>query len=129
MIFPCALPVGLPRSIRQTLLPVYRDQLRDQLQSFLLLQPQMSGGSQQSEPFSHDGEENDDRAARDQRDLRQLYAMGWEQLDAEQRHVRWERGRARLVPEEQIKWWGEMPDELKVGLTPPEPVVADQGEN
>lgn len=111
------------------LLPFYRHQLREQLHSFLLLQPRKSGRSEQSEPFSHDGEEGEDRAARDQQDLRQLYAMGWEQLNAEQRRVKWDRARATLVTAEQIMWWAEMPDELKVGLTPPEPVVAGENEN
>lgn len=129
MISPCALPVGLPRSIRETLLPHYREQLREQLQSFLLLQPGKTGRSEQSEPFSQDGEESEDEDVREQQELREEFAMGWEQLDAEQRHMTWEEGRATLVPEEQIKWWGMMPDELKVGLTSPEPVVAEPIEN
>lgn len=129
VIFPCALPVGLPRSIREKLLPIYRDKLREELQLFLSLQPKSSGRSQQSEPFSQDGEESEDRAARDQQELRQLYADGWEKLNAEQRRVKWNRGRAALVPEEQVKWWEEMPDELKVGLTPPEPVLAQPKQN
>lgn len=119
VIFPCALPIGLPRSIRDKLLPLYRTKLKDSLLLLISLQAIKSGRSTQSETFSQDGEESEERTSENQEELRKLYACGWEELDAEQRRAKWDRGRGSLAPVQQLLWWYDMPDKLKVGLTPP----------
>lgn len=121
VISPCALPIGLPRSIRDKLLPLYRIKLKDSLLLLVSMQAIKSGRSAQIERFSQDGGESEERTLEIQEELRKLYASGWEELDAEQRRAKWDRGRCSLAPAQQILWWDDMPDKLKVGLTPPVP--------
>lgn len=130
--FPCALPVGLPSSIRRTLLDKYLLELRERLTALTQTKRSCSSKSAQSATLSHDGDSEVGPTAH-QRRLLEGNKSVWAELGDEVRRKKWDRVGAGLTPEQLMSWWAEMSEELKVGLTPPEkaqkPVVVPEMAN
>lgn len=115
--FPCALPVGLPSSVRQKLLNKYRRELRSRLTP-LLNQKRPSAESGQSDTLSQDGDADIKPASEQDRYLR-VYNSGWDGLDQAARKDRWQEAGKELSVEQLQAWWAEMDEDMKVGLLAP----------
>lgn len=112
IVVPCAFPIGLPRSIRESLLQQYRGELRTRLLRLV----QRNRWAQSDALLVRD----DCQIVTDsKRWLLRMYKSGWEALDLEQRKERWE-GARRGLPHELLEgWWASMEENMKVGLAPP----------
>lgn len=117
MIFPCAFPMGLPRSIREGLLTHYRGELVDRLLALLKTDRRESSTSVQSKALSSDRKRQNTAKAKNW--LMRQYQNNWESLDLEERTTRWERARKELPVEMFEGWWLSMGAEQRVGLVPP----------
>lgn len=119
--FPCALPVGLPSSIRHKLLDKYRHELQGRLIALLNQKRSLSARSSQSAALSHDTDAEIKLTA-DQKELLRGYQSGWGTMDKAARQERWGEAVQSLAVEQLAKWWGEMSEDMKIGLLPPEQV-------
>lgn len=120
--FPCALPVGLPSSIRHKLLDKYRHELRGRLTTLLNQKRGLSARSSQSNALSHDGDGDGDseiKPTTNQKVLLRMLKGGWSALDHAARDERWQTAADGLTFEQLITWWGEMNEDMKIGLLPP----------
>lgn len=117
--FPCAFPIGLPRSVRGKLLELYRRELRERLTDLLALERKLSGRSTQSATLSLDGDAEAAAAERENWALLRMYQSGWAELQPEERRERWAEATADLEMEQLVAWWAEMEMETKLGLVPP----------
>lgn len=111
--FPCALPVGLPNSIRHKLLKKYRNELRVRLTELLDQKRSSSAKSTQSAALP------EAKLTAEQKQLLRIYKTGWAVLDHAERHERWGEARLGLVIGQLVTWWEELSEEMKVGLLPP----------
>lgn len=116
--FPCALPVGLPSSIRQKLLDKYRRELRGRLMELQDQRRSLSARSSQSAVLSHDGD-SELKPTAEQKELLSMYKAGWATLDMNERQDRWMEAVTGLANEQSMQWWDEMSEDTKVGLLPP----------
>lgn len=116
--FPCALPVGLPTSVRQKLLHKYRRELRSHLTALLNQKRSVSAGSGQSDTSSQDGDADIKSDSEQDRYLR-VYKSGWDELDQAARKDRWQEAGKELSVEQLQAWWAEMDEDMKVGLLAP----------
>lgn len=117
--FPCALPVGLPKSIHHKLLSKYRSQLRVRLTELLNQKRSLSARSTQSAALSHDGDDSEGKPTADQKQLLRIYKTGWAVLDHAERCERWGEARRGLAVGLLMTWWEEMSEDVKIGLVPP----------
>lgn len=116
VIVPCALPAGLPKTIRHRLLSKYRNQLRVRLTE---LMNQSRSLSTQSAALSHDGDESEGKPTGEQKQLLRIYRAGWAVLDQAERRERWGEARQGLAVGQLMTWWEEMSEDVKSGLVPP----------
>lgn len=69
--------------------------------------------------MSLDGDTEVKPTANQQR-LLEIYKSVWADLDDGARRKKWDRAGRGLTVEQLMRWWAEMSEELKIGLTPPE---------
>lgn len=96
-IFPTALPVGLPESIRHRLIVLYKARLRVELDTLVITARSLSGLSLQSEPLSVASDDGDEAKAKAKvNSLRaeshwRIWLIEWFQLDEPERREEWRR--------------------------------------
>lgn len=118
IIYPCALPIGLPRSIREKLLVHYRGELRVRLAPLVDKNRRESSTSVQSNALSVDKQKQNTSKAKQM--LMRQYQNNWENLGPVERIERWQKARNNLSPEMLEGWWFSMGPDQRVGLVPPE---------
>lgn len=122
IIFPCALPVGLPSSIRRKLLDKYRHELRGRLDALPKEKQRSSSAksaeSTQSATLSLDGD-SEVKPTKNQIRVLRIYQLKWPELNDEERQEEWETASQELTVGQLKAWWAEMSEEMKKGLSPP----------
>lgn len=120
VVFPCALPIGLPHPVRQRLLITYRSHLKARLRA--LMGPDTaapSSASIQSQPLSDHSTNAAQSPYYEHKKVALSIMQDWEELSTENVITEWGSIRTELsrAVVEACWWW--MRDDYKSVLTPP----------
>lgn len=120
IVFPCALPIGLPREVRKRLLATYRADLKTRLRALKRRsQSSESSSSQQSEPLSDHENDKEQLPNREEIEAALEIMEDWEEMPIEMVSTKWEEVKAKLLPAVADACWQNMREDYKLVLTPP----------
>lgn len=120
IIFPCALPIGLPQQVRDRLLKTYRGDLQARLRALVRRsQSSDTASSRQSQPLS-DHDQNEAQSPHwEHKDAALQIIEDMEEMSGRDVIVEWENVKTVLSRVVVDACWWYMRDELKAVLTPP----------
>lgn len=120
IVFPCALPIGLPQQVRTRLLETYRTDLKNRLRKMVERgQSSDTSSSSQSEPLSDHGKNEQQSADLPEKDDALQVMQDWEDMSMESVSAEWEEVKARLSGAVIDGCWYYMRDKYKSFLAPP----------